>query len=247
MPDLPRVEPEIQVFEMASMLGPYSSLDDICKQPSELKWTHTRCGAEVPASTPFFTGMTLLEAPREPYLEVRIVARNDYGEMMAAGDGNTAYHLGLRTRDGWFFLAELARTHEPAMASHHEWLVIEAIRLVETRAGEVPLLELRYAKHVSDDDRGVDETIRSVSSEVVICGFSSNGRPRCTLATPIAESNSVTRISSGAVVSSSAWKLELRYGPSGVELTLPAGVTEAGVPASLVGSHALDFDAPAEP
>lgn len=231
---------------MAPMLGPFAALDEICRRPVEPKPQYSRCGADVPASTRFFEGKTVLDTPAEPFLEARLVGRNDWDDTTALGDGNTVYHLGIRTREGWFFLEELERTNEPAMGSHHEWLVVESMRVVEW-VGEGALLELRYAWNMSDDDQGADETTSGVSSAVVVCGVSSGGRPRCTLPTPVAERGSVRRISNDAVLSGSAWQLEVRYAAGSVELTLPAGASGAGVPAPLVGAHPLDFDAGASP
>ena len=188
-----------------------------------------------------------MEAPREPYLEIRIVARNDYDDSTAPGDGDTVYHLGLRTREGWFWLEEFARTSEPAMGSHHEWLVVESMRFVDAGTDGPPLFELRYAWHLSDDDRGSDENIHAARTDVVVCGLTPAARPRCTAPTRVAESGGVKRISTGADVSSAAWHLELRYGPKTVELALPAGASGAGVPPVLVGVRPLTFDDAAAP
>lgn len=238
-------EPDVRVFRMATMLGPHAEVDEICRRPVEPKPRYSRCGAEVLASTPFFEGKSVPETMRQPYVEVRMVARNDYEELEGPGQGSTVFHLGLRTRDGWFWLEELARTHAPAMGSHHEWIAVEAMRFVDVNAGEPPLFELRFAWHLSDDDRGTDENVHVKKSQLVVCGLTKAGQPRCTGPTPVAESGGVKRISSAAIVSSLEWKVDVRYGPTGVELALPAGASGAGVPPVLVGAHPLDFDAAA--
>jgi len=238
-PEPPR---ELKAFEVVDLLGPYPRLEDICARPSDVHWDHERCGADVLASTTGFEGARALEAPKDPFLEVRLVAKNAYGETQAVGDGFTWYHLGIRAREGWFFLPEFTLTQQPDFGSHYEGLVVAPMRLFRVSDTTPPLLEVVYWEKLSDDDRATDDNHGRSAKSVVLFAVASDGRPRCTAPTLVAEEQSLRRISTGAVVEQSKWELDVRYGPGQVELVLLPGAQKAEVPASLLGSHPLAFE-----
>lgn len=242
-----------EILGISSMKGPFTSLDAYCEDfVKRSKDIPVRCDPKTTDFGDYYRGPQRLVGEQAPYISMRILgtsraalhaeAGNEKtlkeapGEKTGAppiGQGQTFYHIAVRTKLGFFIQERAASTYNPGAFGIKETLEIKDFSIRDAIPGGTPEILFRSVHTRTDSNVAMNELEESIDETLLICGTGGTGKPSCTRPIPVSWVQRVTLISPEMDDPGTPHDLKDEKGSLGVGFLSSGELQIKGDPASL--------------